>query len=133
MRKAVENYSPPPWGVNTGHYPVATIGTSNVDGQNYVVCMNGYAARDGQGNSDAKNDAERIVACVNALAGRNPEAVKRLVEAAMFGLGGLLTLESKGFPTASHALNLADALQAFDAEGKPILGDDIIARLRGCL
>jgi hypothetical protein len=61
--------SPGPWSINGDHFPVCSFGNSSEDGQDYGICMNGYAARDGYGDPDAKNDAEFVQAMENSASG----------------------------------------------------------------
>jgi hypothetical protein len=60
IKNRAEKTTVGPWGVNTGHFVVASCGHSNDDDKDYEVCGNGYLMRDGVGDSDAKTDAEFI-------------------------------------------------------------------------
>lgn len=60
-------FSPGPWKVNGDGFIVCSCGNSSIDGQDYEVTMNGAAARDGLGESDARNDAYLIAAAPEML------------------------------------------------------------------
>ena len=89
---AVSGHTPGPWGVFA--QPIADRGdavlelveqvqaTSSIASFMYLIDANGKCpAIAGCGPTSAAN-ADRIVACVNALEGMNPDAVAQLVEAA---------------------------------------------------
>lgn len=78
IRARLNAASPGPWEVNGDHFYVCSVGNSNIDGKDYDVCMNGYAARDGA-NSDAKTDADFIAHAPTDIA-RLLKAIERLRE-----------------------------------------------------
>lgn len=77
------NHTPEPWGVS-----VALSGSENdrgfdIFGDYKHIARVSPMIKDSRGNAshEGKANADRIVACVNALAGLNPDGVRDVVEA----------------------------------------------------
>ena len=85
------NHTPEPWEWHVGHEPHCQSQIYDTDGRTIAVFY----------NDEGGHNAERATNCVNALAGRNPEALAR-VEVALCCLLSTASLSSNSMGTFSR-------------------------------
>lgn len=104
-----QKWTPEPWSLDSENIHIGSIATLHGDAEGWREIWAPWSG----GMTDQNANAERIVTCVNALAGiENPSAVRELVEA----LKDIATSDERGICDSGYGAQrvAVDALTALD-------------------